>query len=1059
MRGKLLVMFDQFEEYFLYHDHESGPGTFDAEFPQAVNRGEAACELPPLDSRRRARTARPFQGQDPDPVRQPAADRPPDTGGRPRAVKRPIAEYNERVPAEQQVEIQDELVEAVLTECAAEGLTLTAGSESPDAQASVARAASGGLTRIKAPFLQLVLDRLWRNAAAAGEHTLTLAQLEDLGRVKGIVENHLRGALDSLSLPEQAIAAKCFRLLVSPTKTKIAYPATALTDLAGRPEPEVTAVLDKLCAADTGRILHDFAPAQGEGGKSYELFHDLLAEPIIAWRKEYEEAQHREAEEQRRRAVRRKYQRIGAVLVALVAVFAALGAWSLVQRNDARHATASATSVALASTADQQLDSHRDVALLLSLDAYHASRTPQAESSMLSALAAVRHSGANIMRGNQSGVTAIAFSNDGRTLAAAGNDGTVLLWDRLHHTVCPAPHTLCQPLDGRNHGAVTAIAFSPSPSGHTLAAAYEDGTVLLWNTKTRTSPRPLKPHSSAAITTLAFSGDGRKLAAADSDGMVRVWDTRRGTKLGQDVAGDAMAVSSDGSHLATMSSYSGTTQIWEWDPGVRKWLSSYKVEGSKSLDLADKSLTAVAIIPGTPTVATSYDDGTVLLWNLDERDPALNHSKAVVSDKKGVAGVSFSRDGKTLASVGAGGAVRFWHVNSDKLALSPRGSPLRGDQGPASSVAFDKGGKTVATAYDDGTVLLWHLGSQAAAGGSSELRNSSGAFDTAFSPDGKTLAIANWTDGTLQFWDPHKHIALGPLLDAKQSAVWGVAFSPDGNLLASAGDDGTVALWNVETRKLRERVRGPQYENDSSIYDVAFGENGTLAAAGSDGTVVLWDVRRSKHPKLLGTLNGHQGAVRAIAFSPNGHTLASAGYNGTVALWNVLERKQLGIPPYVGKNGGVYGVAFSKDGMLATADGDGTVRLWDTRSRQNPTPELMPGNQSLVWGVAFSRDGRTLASAGDDGTVVLFNRDKNTRQVLNGNQGAVNAVAFNKDGTLVSAGDDGALLWSTKDIGIPWKSFQDLKAQVCGLVAGNLTRTDWTALVPRGLPYRTTCPG
>ena len=53
---------------------------------------------------------------------------------------------------------------------------------------------------------------------------------------------------------------------------------------------------------------------------------------------------------------------------------------------------------------------------------------------------------------------------------------------------------------------------------------------------------------------------------------------------------------------------------------------------------------------------------------------------------------------------------------------------------------------------------------------------------------------------------------------------------------------------------------------------------------------------------------------------------------------------------------------------------------------------------------------------------MLFDRDKNTRQVLNGNQGAVNAVAFNKDGTLVSAGDDGALLWSTKDIGIPGRA-------------------------------------
>ena len=74
----------------------AGPGTFDDEFPQAVNRADAASELPPLDPRRCARTARPLQGQDPEPVRQPAADRPPDA--RRRARRRDAADRGVQPP-------------------------------------------------------------------------------------------------------------------------------------------------------------------------------------------------------------------------------------------------------------------------------------------------------------------------------------------------------------------------------------------------------------------------------------------------------------------------------------------------------------------------------------------------------------------------------------------------------------------------------------------------------------------------------------------------------------------------------------------------------------------------------------------------------------------------------------------------------------------------------------------------------------------------------------------------------------------------------------------------
>jgi len=317
--GTLLVVLDQFEDYFQYHEDEDGETltAFAAELAAIVNDPNLAVNV--LLSIREDAWAKldRFEGHIPLLFANYIRVDHLDVDAAREAIEAPIAAWNATLePGSEPFDIEPALIGAVLTAAAA-GM-------SPDADAE--KAESPG-DRVEAPFLQLVLERLWRATVADGAVVLTLARLEALGGARRIVERHLLDALAMLSASDRNAASDCFRFLVSSSKTKIAHPAVDLAEWTGRSEAEVTTVLEKLCSGESGRILR--AVATGAAATtSYELFHDVLAEPILAWRREHER-------ELSRRAARRRLLRVGSVALALIAIFAGLSVWALVERSHA----------------------------------------------------------------------------------------------------------------------------------------------------------------------------------------------------------------------------------------------------------------------------------------------------------------------------------------------------------------------------------------------------------------------------------------------------------------------------------------------------------------------------------------------------------------------------------------------------------------------------------------------------------------------------------------------------------------------------------------------------
>ncbi|HEX4680112.1 MAG TPA: hypothetical protein VH210_13005 [Gaiellaceae bacterium] len=965
---ELCLVLDQFEELFLYH--EEG-GLLEA-LPELVTRpglrvnvvlGIRDDELAKLDIFK-ARIPGLFSNY----LRLDLLDRDAARA----AILGPLDRYNET--ADEPVAIEPELVETVLGEVAA-------GRIDPGliGRGSVGETAEDR-TRVETPYLQLVMQKLWEVERERHSTVLRLATLAELGGAQRIVEDHLEHAMAALTPLQRDVAAGMFDHLVTPSGAKIAHGVTDLASFARVGEARIEPVLSSLARA---RILRPTGE-NGNAGDRYEIYHDVLAGAVLAWRARHEAETALERERIASRRRQRRLAIIAGISLAAFALMAALSAYALSQRSTARHQAAIAhaqearaivaTKEALASSraARREARKARQLARKNKLTAAEEQRqriradaktseANQTNDQLHQAIGQLNSSTAQLKHANTQ-LEAAKRTSD--LSAQTARNATRAAQAQTRKAQAATQHVRAGLLVQRSQAElatnpVQSVRDALSATKLATTAGTED---VLRSALLATHVLATLPVAGSA-TKLAYSHDGAWIAVADDPGETRVY-TASGAHLvarfSTATAVKAVAFSADDRLLAT-GARNGTIQVW---------------------DLASKSLVRTAR-QGGPVVSVAYSpDGKVLataggssakLW-----DAASGVLLRTLPHDRALRTVSFSPDSRLLLTVSNETAAHVWDVATGALV-----SKLPQKQ-EVTSAAFGPDSTLVVTGSRDGTGKIWNARTGAA---TATLTGHTGqVLAVAFSPAGDKVATGS-VDGTAREWTA----ATGALVDVIRgfsSSVVSVAYSPTAESLVAASSDGSAITSGPAQRQIS--LLG----QDGGMRQALFSPDGTVVATIAGSGAKLWEPYGE--PQLHGI---HKGTVAAtsVAFDPTGKLLASGDANGDV----LVQRAHGGPLRTLSVGSPVVALSWARNGLLMVAAQDGTLHL---RANAGTTDAPAVAHGSTLVAAALRDDGAVAASAGSDGFVRTWDAKTGGQLLELHPPTGLTSVALDPRGRLVAVG-------------------------------------------------------
>lgn len=379
----------------------------------------------------------------------------------------------------------------------------------------------------------------------------------------------------------------------------------------------------------------------------------------------------------------------------------------------------------------------------------------------------------SIVLANAEEASRLAASEIG-VIATAGDKETVALWDDTGARI------------GSLHGFAGRIrTMSFNDSGDLLATSDEGGAVRLWNGARRDWHVPFSAHGGFNLTSVIHSRDGSRFATTAWDGRVLVWDART---LEQ----------------------------------VAELPSAYTPTGDDRQDVVARITNSSDFSPDGRTLAVASLDGRVLLWDIETRSPRV---LLKMGDGAKALSVRFDHAGSRLAATSEDGSVWVMDIASGSLQAKFENSSQ------ANGVAFHPQNKDeLVSVHNDGSLLIHDL----AARSTRAITFDDALLSVVYDRSGDRILVTA-SDGLARLIVP------GPEVKVKTFArhrhwVGSAAFGPGDNWIATASDDRSVMLWDVESGAMIARLDTGDMVKSVSVDP----QDGTVVAAGFDGQAHVW---------------------------------------------------------------------------------------------------------------------------------------------------------------------------------------------------------------------------
>ncbi|HEY9713113.1 MAG TPA: WD40 repeat domain-containing protein [Chroococcales cyanobacterium] len=556
----------------------------------------------------------------------------------------------------------------------------------------------------------------------------------------------------------------------------------------------------------------------------------------------------------------------------------------------------------------------------------------------------------------ENSVTCLAWSPDGKILAAGTEGDLVKLWDTSSSRILPI-------LDTSKWGAAYSVAFSPDSRTIALGTAF--GAVELWDLTSRKLLRRTIAHT-GRVYGLAFSPDGKTLASSARDFALKIWDVSSGTqKTCLHLTTDsvrALAISPDG-----LVAVSDGSAVKLFDVNSGKELHP--------LDAHSNAISDLACRPDGHSFIAIDDSPTLKEWHLNARNPL----RPLKTSSEAKYSIAISGDGKTIA-LESTNSTKPPQIPSISVALLSLESGREIKR--VTTYTAPKHSQNQATVHSEspqpGGEMAFMAGSpvfrpvalsahaQLLAASCRRPRNAFGLtsgvpegvpvgskrkrlvkrsiewdtklklFDVAslkqvhtwsdcqsyaFSPDFTALALST-AHGTIEIWDPLSQKKLAGFVPysksvvehgsrlEKRAIVKSMAWSQDGKILVTEFNE-SIKLWNVKSLHLIKCLNKADFtriwcyrdpESDGKIIMLSQSEDANLCLS-PDGKLLTvanqrWfdnsiEVWDIESARLMLRLKGHTARGISVFFTAGGKTIVSAGYDGAIRLWDSTTGQEL----------------------------------------------------------------------------------------------------------------------------------------------------------------------